>query len=105
MYQAVAYNRNSNMVHIWDDVKGHLKVKYKPYAYRKSSYGKHVALDGNRVEKVFDFDKDDRGLYESDINPETRTLIDMYKDSDESSVGHRLLTIDIEVDIADGFPT
>lgn len=105
MYQAVAYNRNSNMVHIWDDVKGHLKVKYKPYAYRKSSYGKHVALDGQRVEKVFDFDKDDRGLYESDINPETRTLIDMYKDSDESSVGHRLLTIDIEVDIADGFPT
>ena len=88
MYQAVAYNRNS-----------------KPYAYRKSSYGKHVALDGQLVEKVFDFDKDDRGLYESDINPETRTLIDMYKDSDESSIGHRLLTIDIEVDIADGFPT
>ncbi len=105
MYQAIAYNKNSNTVHIWDDHKGHLKIKYKPYAYRKSSYGKHVALDGQLVEKVFDFDKDDRGLYESDINPETRTLIDMYKDSDESSVGHRLLTIDIEVDIADGFPT
>lgn len=105
MYQAVAYHKNSNTVHIWDDKKGHLKIKYKPYAYRKSSYGKHVALDGQRVDKVFDFDKDDKGLYESDINPETRTLIDMYTDSDESSVGHRILTIDIEVDIADGFPT
>lgn len=105
MYQAVAYHKNSNMVHIWDDQKGHLKIKYKPYAYRKSSYGKHVALDGQRVDKVFDFDRDDKGLYESDINPETRTLIDMYTDSDESSVGHRILTIDIEVDIADGFPT
>jgi DNA polymerase elongation subunit (family B) len=105
MYQAVAYHKNSNTVHIWDDKKGHLKVKYKPYAYRKSSYGKHVALDGQRVDKIFDFDRDDKGLYESDINPETRTLIDMYTDSDESSVGHRILTIDIEVDIADGFPT
>ena len=105
MYQAVAYHKNSNTVHIWDDKKGHLKIKYKPYAYRKSSYGKYVALDGQLVDKVFEFDKDDKGLYESDINPETRTLIDMYTDSDESSVGHRILTIDIEVDIADGFPT
>ena len=105
MYQAVAYHKNSNMVHIWDDERGHLKIKYKPYAYRKSSYGKYVALDGKRVEKVFDFEKGEKGLYESDVNPETRTLIDMYKDSDESSIGHRILTIDIEVDIADGFPT
>jgi DNA polymerase elongation subunit (family B) len=104
MYQAVAYHKNTNTVHIWDDHKGHIKVKYKPYAYRKSSYGKYVALDGTIVDKVYDFDRDDKGLYESDINPETRTLIDMYKNSDDSSIGHRILTIDIEVDIADGFP-
>ena len=81
MYQAVAYHKNSNMVHIWDDEKGHFKIKYKPYAYRKSSYGKFVALDGQQVDKVYDFDRDDKGLYESDINPETRTLIEILESS------------------------
>ncbi len=105
MYQAVAYHKNSNTVHIWDDEKGHLKIKYKPYAYKKSSYGKHVALDGQRVDKIYNFDREERGLYEADINPEMRTLIDMYKESDDASTGHKVLTIDIEVDISDGFPT
>ena len=99
MYQAVAYQQRTNTVHIWDDIRGHLQIKYKPYAYRKSSYGKHVALDGSTVDKVFQFDKEEEGLYESDINPETRTLIDMYTDSDDLSVGHSTMFIDIEVDI------
>jgi DNA polymerase elongation subunit (family B) len=105
MYQAVSYHRRTNTVHIWDDQKGHIKVDYKPYAYRKSNYGKFVALDGKQVEKVYNPDQGDRSLYEADINPEMRTLIDMYTDSDEASVGHNTLFIDIEVDIASGFPT
>jgi DNA polymerase elongation subunit (family B) len=105
MYQAVAYHNKTNTVHIWDDVKGHVQVKYKPYAYRKSSYGEHVALDGTKLDKVTDFDREEQGLYESDINPETRTLIDMYTDSDDLSTGHRTIFIDIEVDIENGFPT
>ena len=104
MYQAIAYQQRANTVHIWDDKRGHLQIKYKPYAYRKSSYGKYVTLDGTIVDKVYDFDSQDKNLYESDINPEMRTLIDMYTDSDEPSIGHKILTIDIEVDIADGFP-
>ena len=36
MYQAVAYNKRTNKVHIWDDAKGHITIDYKPYAYRKS---------------------------------------------------------------------
>jgi len=105
MYQAVAYHQKSNTVHIWDDVKGHLQIKYKPYAYRKAAYGKFVALDGTLLNKVTDHEKDEQGLYESDINPETRTLIDMYTDSDDLSTGHRTIFIDIEVDIANGFST
>ena len=45
MYQAVSYHKRTNTVHIWDDEKGHVQIKYKPYAYRKSSYGRLVALD------------------------------------------------------------
>tara|TARA_R110002074_G_scaffold326791_2_gene497278 strand:+ start:1410 stop:3890 length:2481 start_codon:yes stop_codon:yes gene_type:complete len=105
MYQAVAYNKNSNTVHVWDDHKGHQKIKYKPYAYKKSSYGDKIALDGQRVEKVYNPEQGIDGLYEADINPEMRTLIDMYTDSDEASIGHKTLFIDIEVDISTGFPT
>jgi len=105
MYQAIAYRNNDNSIHIWDDIKGYYNFKYKPYAYRKSTYGTFVALDGERVNKVTDIDQHEQGLYENDVNPETRTLIDLYTDSDESSVGHRTLFIDIEVDVEDGFPT
>jgi len=105
MYQAVAYQRRNNTVHIWDDVKGHVKIKYKPYAYQKSPSGTLTTLDGTRVNKVFNPDENAPGLYESDINPEMRTLIDQYTDSDEISTGHRTLFIDIEVDIENGFPT
>ena len=46
MYQAIAYHKRTNKVHIWDDKKGHITVNYKPYAYKKASYGNMVALDG-----------------------------------------------------------
>ena len=105
MYQAISYRRRDNTVHIWDDKLGHQKIKYKPYAYRKSPSGKDIALDGARVAKIFKFDREERGLYESDLNPETRTLIDRYTESDEISVAYRTLFIDIEFDIENGFPT
>jgi len=105
MYQAIAYRNKDNSIHIWDDTKGYYSFKYQPYAYRKATYGEHVALDGERVTKISEFDRNEPGLYEHDINPETRTLIDLYTDSDESSVGHSTLFIDIEVDVEDGFPT
>ena len=105
MYQAVAYQHNTNTVHIWDDVKGHVKIKYKPYAYAKNLSGTLTTLDGTRVDKVWKPDQEATGLYESDINPEMRTLIDQYADSDEISTGHRTLFLDIEVDVEDGFPT
>ena len=105
MYQAISYRKRDNTVHIWDDKLGHQKIKYKSYAYRKSPSGKDIALDGTRVTKIFKFDHEERGLYESDLNPETRTLIDRYTESDEISVGNRTLFFDIEVDIENGFPT
>ena len=37
MYQAVAYHKRTNKVHIWDDTKGHFTINYKPYAYRKQN--------------------------------------------------------------------
>ena len=35
MYQAVAYQRRTNTVHIWDDIKGHVKIKCYPCVKNK----------------------------------------------------------------------
>ena len=93
-------------MHVWDDKNGHLQFPFKQYAYKKNAHGRHVALDGSKVDKVTSWDEIDvqRGLiYESDINPETRTLIDLYFETDDPSVGHRELFIDIEVSTEGGF--
>ena len=81
MYQNIAFQKSKNIMHVWDDKNGHLQFPFKQYAYKKNAHGRHVALDGSKVDKVTSWDEIDvqRGLiYESDINPETRTLIDLY---------------------------
>ena len=105
-YQNACYQRSKNVVHIWDDKHGHLQIPYKKYAYKRVAHGKHTTLDGYKVEKVSDWDESDesRGLlYESDVNPVTRTLIDMYYETDDMSDGHRELFFDIEVNTEGGY--
>ena len=101
MYQNVYYESRKNRVHIWDDKNGHVVVPYKRYAYVKDSYGTHVSLYGEKLKKLYSWKKGTSGLYESDINPETRTLIDTYKESEQPSVGHVIMIIDIEVEVTE----
>ena len=77
---------------------------FRKYAYVKHSNGQHVSLYGDRLKKVTQFDKDDPTLHESDVPPTTRFLVDQYGDSDEASVGHRIMFFDIEVEVTEGFP-
>ena len=104
MYQNIYYDNRKRKIHIWDDKKGHLIFPYKKYAYVKHSYGTHVSLYGDKLKKVYNWEKDQEGLYESDVNPEMRTLVDMYSEDDEPSTGHRVMIIDIEVEVTEGFP-
>ena len=96
MYQNIYFD--GRMIHIWDDKLGYRKTPYKRYAYIKDPYGSHVSLYGDKLKKLYRWSKDTVGLYESDVNPETRTLVDVYTDSDELSVGHKVMYIDIEVE-------
>ena len=59
----------------------------------------HQSIHGERLKKLTWWKEDDLELYESDVNEVTRFLIDNYGDSDESSVGHTVLTFDIEVEM------
>ena len=91
-------------MHVWDDLKGHLEIPFRKYAYVKDSNGQHVSLYGDRLKRVTSFDKEDPTLHESDIPPMTRFLVDQYGDSDEASTGHRTMFFDIEVEVTEGFP-
>ena len=91
-------------MHIWDDKFGHQTFRYKKYAYVKNRTGSYVSLYGDKLKRVNKWDKEQPGMFESDVNPEIRVLVDNYTDSDEVSVGHKTLIFDIEVEVTQGFP-
>jgi len=91
-------------MHIWDDKFGHQTFRYKKYAYVKNRTGTYVSLYGDKLKRVNKWEKDQPELFESDVNPEIRVLVDNYTDSDEVSVGHKTLIFDIEVEVTQGFP-
>ena len=105
MYQNVYYEKEKNIIHCWDDEKGYYTSKYRRYAYVRDGNGAHQSIHGERLKKLTWWKaEDDLELYESDVNEVTRFLIDNYGDSDESSVGHTVLTFDIEVEMLSGLP-
>ena len=91
-------------MHIWDDRFGYKTFRYKKYAYVKNRAGTYVSLYGDKLKKINKWDKDQPELFESDVNPEIRVLVDNYTDSDDVSEGHRTMIFDIEVEVTDGFP-
>ena len=106
MYQNifVEHTQYGQIVHVWDDITGHIEFPYKKYAYKKSDKGTYMSMYGDKLEKVYKFDYTDPTLFESDVLVETRTLIDMYEDSDEVSINHHILNFDIEVSMIGVLP-
>ena len=104
MYQNIFYDRRVNKMHIWDDKFGYRTFRYKKYAYVKNRAGTYVSLYGDKLKRINKWDKDQPELFESDVNPEIRVLVDNYTDSDDVSEGHRVMIFDIEVEVTDGFP-
>ena len=104
MYQNLFYDAKKQKVHIWDDESGYYTIPYKRYAYVRDRSGTHVSLYGDKLRKVFKFDAETPNLFESDVPPETRVLVDTYKDSEELSTNHNIMMIDIEVEVTEGFP-
>jgi DNA polymerase elongation subunit (family B) len=103
-YQNCYYQREKNLVHLWDDRQGYRSFPYTRYAYEKSTNGEYTTLYGDRVTKIYKFKKDDPNLFESDVPETTRVLVDTYTDSDIPSEGHVILTYDIECEMESGLP-
>ena len=104
MYQNIFYDAKKQSVHIWDDESGYYTIPYKRYAYVRDRAGTHISLYGDKLRKVFKFDAETPNLFESDVPPETRVLVDQYMDSEELSINHNIMMIDIEVEVTEGFP-
>ena len=104
-YQNIFFDRIKQEIHLWDADKGYTSFPYKSYAYRKKVGGNYKSIYGDELEKIRttygDFTPE---FYESDVNPEMRVLLDLYKNTDEPSTGHKIAVIDIEVDSEGGFP-
>ena len=91
-------------MHIWDDKFGHQTFRYKKYAYTKNKSGTFISLYGDRLKRITGWEKGQTDLFESDVNPEIRVLVDNYTESDEPSTNHRTMIFDIEVEVTTGFP-
>lgn len=105
MYSNIFYDRQAKRIHLWDSNLGYRSFKYKRYAYIKDNQGTYKTIFGETVKKISNWDENTTGLYESDISPEVRTLVDLYYDSeDDDYPNHNILTIDIEVDIENNLP-
>ncbi len=104
MYTNTYYDRRSNKIHLWDDVRGYMSFPYSDYAYEPSQNGEILSIYGDRYTKVANFDRNDETLFEKDVPPITRTLIDMYPDSDLPGGDLNIFTFDIEVEMETGLP-
>ena len=104
MYQNIYYQREKNLIHLWDDTRGYTAFPYTRYAYEKTERGEYQSIYGDTLTKIYKFKKDDPNLFESDVPETTRALVDLYSDSDELSNGHVILTYDIECEMDSGLP-
>ena len=105
MYQNIYYERQKNLIHLWDDKSGYQTFPYRKYAYKKDPYGEYLSMYGDKLSKVGKWEKEDaEDLFESDVPETTRVLVDIY-DNDLPSTGHRVLTFDIEVEMISGLPS
>ena len=105
MYQNIFFERQKNLIHLWDDTLGYRTFPYQRYAYVKDPNGQHQSMYGDRLTKIFKWEKDSgEELFESDVPETTRVLVDLYGD-DVPSKGHIVLTFDIEVEMITGLPS
>jgi DNA polymerase elongation subunit (family B) len=93
---------------LWDDVIGYKSFRHKKSAYKKSSDGSYYTITGIQVEKVHSWTEDDMksgDIFEYDVNPEMKTLIELYTNDDNMSKNHHTVFLDIEVETDQGLPS
>jgi DNA polymerase elongation subunit (family B) len=108
MYQNIFVDKRSDTptVYIWDDKQGLLTLPASEfnYAYIRDPKGKFLSMTGQRVSKIYKFNRNADNIFEGDLPIETRVLTDLYLDEDTPSNGNISLFFDIEVSMENGIP-
>lgn len=104
MYKNIYYQREKNLIHLWDSQRGYTTFPYTRYAYELAENGEARSIFGDRLTKIYKFQKDDPSLFESDVPETTRVLVDLYSESDIASDSIKTFTLDIEVEMITGLP-
>lgn len=104
MYRSIYFDESENKIHLWGDGQhndaGHQIFEYQPYAYVADSRGEHQTIDGVRCRMVESWSPEavKMGMvFEHDVPPTTRFLIDKYTDTDDIANNNKILCLDIEV--------
>ena len=100
MYQNIYYDSKTETIHLWDDETGYSSFPYERYAYILNKNGEHKTIDGHLCTRVSKWSSEAEKLgmvYEHNVAPTTRTLIDHYTNSDDISKNAKILFLDIEV--------
>ena len=104
MYKNIYYQRERNLIHLWDSHLGYRTFPYTRYAYERADRGEARSIYGDKLTKIYKFKGDDPNLFESDVPETTRVLVDTYTDSDIPSDTIVTMTFDIEVEMESGLP-
>ena len=106
-YEAGNETSPQSYIHVWDDKLGYKKIPNSKYAYKLDPDGDYITLYGQACKLVKRWKKEDleNGLiFESDVHPEMRYLVDNYMNSEEPSDAHVVMNLDIEVSTDGGLP-
>ena len=55
MFQNIYFQREKNLIHLWDDVLGYRSFPYTRYAYEKSEHGMFTSIYGDSLTKIYKF--------------------------------------------------
>lgn len=114
MYLNIFYERpiedepySPGHIHVWDDGFGYKKIPFVRYAYKLDEEGEFRTMYGQPCKRVRRWSKEaeEAGqIYEGDVVPEMRYLIDNYTEFDSIPTAHIEMFLDIEVDATSGLP-
>ena len=101
MYQAIYYDSETKLYHLRDDKLGWHEFEYQHTAFKPDPQGQYQTLFGDLVSPTKNFNKNyNKNYYETDVDEETRVLVDLYSESDDTPSYHNTVFFDIECEIA-----
>jgi DNA polymerase elongation subunit (family B) len=98
MFQSIFYDYREKKYHLRDDkIPGWQEFEYHPTFYKPDPKGTYKTLFGESVSPTKKYDPT---YYETDVDKETRVLVDFYSESDDTPSYHNIGYFDIECEIA-----